>query len=191
MGARKGEREREREREKSDAIDLLNEITVEKVYWLDFCWCTQRNKLSNISMHTLFIQSALIVILSSVGCLQQFTSQKIWSHYSYCIHLMKIKPFRLMCAHTHAFHLLALIKSVVAHSLFALRIGRISFCWIRSHPGMSKYGAPKYGTYTMCVCVECVSEYCTNINLKMNDAENFNSLSQLSPIKVPLNFICY
>lgn len=152
MGARKGEREREREREKSDAIDLLNEITVEKVYWLDFCWCTQRNKLSNISMHTLFIQSALIVILSSVGCLQQFTSQKIWSHYSYCIHLMKIKPFRLMCAHTHAFHLLALIKSVVAHSLFALRIGRISFCWIRSHQECRNMALPNMER-TQCVCV--------------------------------------
>lgn len=46
---------------------------------------------------------------------------------------------------------------------------------------------------TMCVhcAAQFVHEFCTNINFKMNDAENFNSLSQLSPIKVPLNFICY
>lgn len=39
--------------------------------------------------------------------------------------------------------------------------------------------------------IHIVYEYCTNINYNMNDAENFNSLSPLSPIKVPLNCICY
>lgn len=145
---------KERARDSTKALDSLNEITVEKVYWLDFCcWCTQRHKVSNFSLHTDFIHSAHGNIFGCVGLVFCNILHEKYEAITYWIHLMKIKPFRLMCTHTDS----PVLSSSIfrTHKIIALilclhcRIGRfslsLSVCvfWIRSHQN-SKYA------YTMC-----------------------------------------